>query len=238
MPTLIAVAFIVILLIMIVVALGVILFEVVKEVRRFLEHRATSASWVSKEEPGLLDYEADGLRAMERFTQELAGLGEDTRKLGQSLQKHTQRIGDPSLLRKPKLRQKRANQAAKSIDRSAVYIEKRVALLQALVKDISRNFTGIIKTANIETEEDKQASQALIDTLDTNGEIVAGTIEKVAEYRDTVRSLHQQNPSRTVRIATKRLAEALEDTVKVLRNHRQDSNQLGGQLARRLAPTS
>lgn len=233
MPTPIAISFIAILSVMIVVALGMVVYEVVTQALRYLEHRATTASWVSSEEPGLLDYEADGLRAIERLTREMAGLAKDTQKLGRNLQKHTQRLKNPNLARKPRLKQKRANQAAKSIDRSAVYIEKRAALMKALVKDVSRNYAGLIATVGIETEEDRAACEALMGTLATNSEAASTTSEQTAGYRDSVRSVEDQNLSRTVRIASKRLADALDETVKILRASKGKTRQLHEQLARR-----
>jgi hypothetical protein len=82
--------------------------------RRYLEHRATSASWVVASEPGLLDYEADGLRAQGRFTRELKKLNNDTELLGKRLRKHTRRMARLEG-KSGRKRQRAANRSAKSI---------------------------------------------------------------------------------------------------------------------------
>lgn len=235
MPGPLAVALITALLIMIVVAISVMGYEAIKEVLLFLERRATSAAWVSQEEPGLLDYEADFLRASDRFKREMVGLANDTGKLGRDLGKHTKRLEEPKVRRLPFVKQNRANQAAKSIDRSAIYIEKRAELLNALVKDVSRNLAGWIATAAIATPEDKTAAEELMESLGNNVNTATATIEKTTGYRDTVRSMEKQNPARTVRIASKRLADGLDSTVKILRRFKEKSRELHDQLSRRIS---
>ncbi|MEX0683748.1 MAG: hypothetical protein WD904_01980 [Dehalococcoidia bacterium] len=234
MPAPIAVGFIVILLVMIAVALGIIGYELFREAQRYFERRATSASWVSSEEPGLLDYEADGLRAIHRFTREMDGLAKNTRKLGRSLTKHTERFEEPNLQRNARLKQKRANQAAKSIDRAAVYIEKRAELFQKLVKDISRNYAGLIANITIATEEDRASGTVLAESLAANSETVTTTIGQVTGYRDSVRSVQERNLSRTVRIAGKRLADALDSAAKILKSYKQKSRELHQQLTQKM----
>jgi predicted PurR-regulated permease PerM len=90
MPRLLAIVLIVLLSVMVAIAVSAIVYEVVRTVRRFLKHRATTPSWVSTERPGLLDYEADGIRAGERFTKELTKLSRDTEGLGAKLERHTE----------------------------------------------------------------------------------------------------------------------------------------------------
>jgi hypothetical protein len=238
MPALIAVPLLVVLGLMILVALATIVYEVVKEVIHIREHLATSPSWVSSEEPGLLDYEADGVRAMNRFTKEIEGLGRDSGRLGKELTQHTKRFQEPGLGAKPQEKQRRANQAAKSIDRRAVYIEKRKALLEALVKDIFRNYNGVVATASIDTPEDLAQGRDLADKLEAMREITGTAAEQVAGFRDSSRNLQEMNHSRTMRIASKRLADGLDSVVKLLRGHRDKTGQLHHQLTRRLATQS
>ena len=78
MPKVLAVCLIVLLLAMVSTALAMIVYEVARTFKRYLEHRATSASWVPSEKPGLFDYEADGIRANNRFRRELEKLNKDT----------------------------------------------------------------------------------------------------------------------------------------------------------------
>lgn len=89
MPTPLAVFLLATLFLMLFTSLGIICFELISVSRQFLEHRATSASWLSREAPGLLDYEADGERASQRFLKEINKLAIDTQKLGDILAKHT-----------------------------------------------------------------------------------------------------------------------------------------------------
>lgn len=233
-PTPLAITFIVILIMMVTVAIGLMFFELLRAAFQFLEHRATTASWVSSEEPGLLDYEADGLRASSRFNKELVRLAADTQKLGISIQAHTKRIQDATKHGKPKLKQKRGNQAAKSIDRSAIFIQKRSALLDALVKDVSRNFGGLISASDFNDDADKDAARSFLATLEGLQGAVKGTNAQIASYRDSVRNLHERNLSRTVRISSKRLGDSLDDVLKILRRFQADSQRLCSSLSRKL----
>jgi peptidoglycan/LPS O-acetylase OafA/YrhL len=67
MPKPLAVILIVLLVAMIVVAVAAIVGEAFRAFMSFLEHRATTPSWVASAEPGVLDYEPDGIRANKRF---------------------------------------------------------------------------------------------------------------------------------------------------------------------------
>jgi hypothetical protein len=229
MPKSLALALIALLILLIAVALSVIVYETVRAVRRFLEHRATSPSWVSTEKPGLLDYEADGIRASERFTKELNKLTRDTAKLGTRLERHSKAI-ERSAGKSAKKRQRRANRSAKAIDKSAVFIEKRVDLLHELVKDIARNAEGLIGALELETDDDLTAAKEFRDTLDETHQTTTQTVGNVDEYRQTVRALEQQNPSRSVRIASGRLANSLEGVLKMMRRHESSSRKLVSSL--------
>jgi hypothetical protein len=234
MPRLLAVILIVLLIVMIAIALSVIVYEVVGAVRGFLEHRATSSSWVSSERPGLLDYEADGIRASERFTKELIRLNRDTETLGKKLQRHTKAF-ERSKGKSAKTRQRRANRSAKDIDRSAVFIEKRSDLLQALVKDIVRNAEGLIAASNFETEADLSAAKEFRETLNQTHQVTTETLGSVVEYRESVTGIERDNLSRTVRIASGRLAGSLDGVVKMMRKHNSGSLKLVHSLDRKIA---
>jgi hypothetical protein len=236
MPKLLAIVLIVLLVVMIAVALSVIVYEVVRAVRGFLEHRATTPSWVSSERPGLLDYEADGIRASERFTKELKKLTRDTAKLGAKLRRHT-KVFERSKGKSSKARQRRANRSAKDIDRSAVFIEKRLSLLQVLVKDIARNAEGLIGSSELETDADLDAAKDFRDTLNEVHQSTAETLGSVGGYRESVKEIEQQNLSRTVRIASGRLASSLEGVEKMLRKHDSGSRKLVHALDRKIGET-
>lgn len=233
-PTPLAIFFLAVVSAIIIAALGMVVWELVKEALRFREYLVTTPSWVLPDEPGLMDYEPDSLRAIGRFNGELQGLGRDTRRVGQAIGRHTVRLQEAAASGNAKLKQRRANQAAKAMDRSANYISKRAALMKALVKDIYRNMAGLIATAGITTEGDRAAAQTLLANLDANQDIVATSIDQVVEYRGSVQSTEDANLARTLRKASERLGESLEDTVRILRDYRQKSRQLHAQLRRRL----
>jgi len=67
MPRLLAVVLIVLLLVGAGVAALSIVWESVKEAKRWLEHRETSTAWIASESPGLLDYVPDMERASKKF---------------------------------------------------------------------------------------------------------------------------------------------------------------------------
>src|SRR5215204_1001387 len=234
MPKLLAVILIVLLIVMLLVAVLVIVYEVVRAVRRYLKHRETSASWVSSEKPGLLDYEADGTAASERFTEQLEKLSRATQQLGEKLDGHTEAF-ERSKGKGAKARQKRANRSAKDIDKSAVVIEERLELLQALVKDIVRNADGLIASIDLDTEEDIDGAKAFREVLEQTHQATAETLESIRGYRETVKEQERMNLSRTIRIADGRLARALEGVEKMLRKHHSGSVQLVRSLDRKIA---
>jgi hypothetical protein len=224
-PKPLALLLIVLLLAVIAGALSMIALEVSRLARRFLEHRATTPGWVAETEPGLLDYEADGIRAQERFTKELGRLSHDTESLGSTLERHASRFQSGAGWSAEK-RQRRANRAAKAINKSGAFIEKRLALLEALVHDVARNADGLIGTSELETSDDLQAAKEFRDTLEDGREATIETLTSITEYRDTVRSSEQQNLSRSLRIAYGRLAAALDGVVTMMRNHESRLTQL------------
>lgn len=190
-PKLLALALAALLLGAVVVAVSMIAVEAWRWIRRFLKQRATSASWVQATAPGLLDFEADGVRAQNRFTKELNKLNDDTESLGKKLERHSRRL-ERLRAKSAKRKQRAANRSAKSINRSAVYIEKRLELFKAIVKDIERNYRGLITAGTIETEEDFDAVSALRNVLDAGSTTTAGALMSVAGYRVSVEEVEAQ----------------------------------------------
>jgi hypothetical protein len=237
MPTPLATTVLVILLLMLVIALGTVIYEIVRSIRKYLEERATSSSWVSKEEPGLLDYEADGKRATERFAKEILKLNINTGKIANNLTRYA--IEFTNLNKSGKIidgteKQKKANKVAKDIDRNAIHIEKRTELFNALVNDIARNYNGVIMKTEIHTEEDKTAFQSFSNTLVSYEQATSGAINSVRQYRDSVRNIEKQNLSRTIRIASARLGNGLDGLLKTFRNSSQNSSSMRAKLDRKL----
>jgi hypothetical protein len=225
MPRLIGIVLISLLGLMAAAAISVIVFEIVKACRRFLEHRATTAAWFSAERPGLLDYEADGTEASNRFTRALEHLGRDTAKLGTKLEKHTKRF-ERLTSASGKRKQRAANRSARDIDRSAAFIEKRLDLLKKIVKEIDRNYSGLISALVIESEDDLEAATTLRDILADSKEASAESLVSISKYRASTRALEEQNVSRTVRIACHRLAEALGGVEATFRSYEKSVSRL------------
>jgi hypothetical protein len=222
MPKFVALVLIAVLVLVIAVGVATIVVEAVRWVRRFLEHRATSASWVASDAPGLADYEADGIRAQKRFTHELNKMNKRTVSLGKKLQRHAKRM-QRLQGKSAKRRQRAANRSAKSMNRSAIYIEKRLELLRALVKDIERNYRGLTILAVIESDADFEAVSGLRDTLDQGRTTTAQTLVSVAEYRSSVEETEALNLARTVRNASGRLAKALRGIEATFKAHEKGS---------------
>lgn len=124
MPTPLAVFLAAIVLLIILGGVGIVLLEIVRALRKLWEHRSITASWVADEPPGRLDYEFEGPRAANRFNKELIGLNNDTEALGKKMARYTNDA--PRMrARAPKKKQRWANSAARDINRSALYIERR-----------------------------------------------------------------------------------------------------------------
>ena len=199
MPAPLAVAFIVLIVLLVVVAVGVILYDVGKAVRRLWQQRSVSATWVSAEEPGLLDFEADFAQGTNRLISELNKLSKDTERLGRLLPKHQKRIQNAHVLSSPYKKQKRANRAAKDIGRSAVFISRRRELLDVLVNEVHRNGKGILSAASLDQKEYVEAGRSLQKALEENVDVTKTTIASLSAYRDAAKGLVDRNISRTMR---------------------------------------
>jgi len=237
MPIPLAIFILVVFLLMLFIALGVACYEIILGIRKYFEERATSSAWVSKEKPGLLDYEADGKHAIERFTKELLKLNTNTEKFTTKLNRYSTEFNN--LKKSGKIikgieKQKKANKVAKDIDRNAIYIERRVDLFDALVNDIDRNYTGIITKTVIQTEEDKIAVQNFLGSLFSYEQSMSGAINGVTQYRNSVRAIEKQNLSRTIRIASARLGDGLDNLLKTFQNSFQNSSYMRKKFDKKL----
>ena len=237
MPAPLAVVLIVLMLLLVVVAVGVILYEVGKALWRIWQQRAVSATWVSTEEPGLLDFEADLERGTERFISEMEKLANDTRRLGRLLPKHQKRIQNAAESSNPRKKQKRANQAAKDIGQSAIFISRRKELLDSLVTEVYRNGKGILLATSLDQKEHVEAGRSLQKTLDESVDITKTTVASLSAYRDATKGLVDRNISRTIRIESNRLMEALDRMLKTLKRYNTNSQQLKNMLAKRIPPS-
>ena len=166
--------------------------------------------------PGLLDYPVDVLRAQNRFTKELKKLNRDVKSFGRKLK--WQRRWMDLLSFSPRLRRWVGNWSARSIGRSASYVEKRLALFKALVKDIQRNTQGFIESADAGAIE-LDILKKFRDVIDAAVTTTAETLAAVTGYRVTIEETEALNLSRTIRIACGRLAQAMRGIETVFRAH-------------------
>jgi hypothetical protein len=231
-----ALFFTIVLSVAILIGVSMMVIESVRWSRRSMEHRATSASWVLETPPGLLDYSVDGPRAQSRFTKELDKLNHDTESLGNKLVRQ-QRWIERLARFGPRMRRWGANRSAKSIDRSASYIEKRLALFKALVKDIERNTKGFIGSAGTEAF-DLDITTRFRDVIEEGVTTTADTLESVRGYRVAVEDMEGMNLSRTIRSASGRLAQALRGIETVFHEHQKAQARLLRELDRRLEEVS
>lgn len=233
MPAWLAVTLLVVLGVMLVAALSVPAYETVRALRRAYEYRITTPSWVSSEMPGLFDYEADALRANEHFAKTLTRLGKDTERLGKKTVRQT-RYFENAGKKSAKARQKRNNRYAASINKSAAFNEKRLALLRALVMEVFRDYRGAISVQPVETEEERQALLAFRAALEESRRTTSGSRESTAGYLESVRNNEALNISRSIRVAYRRLGNALEGVVGVLRQFERGSVLLERAIDRKL----
>lgn len=131
-------------------------------------------------------------------------------------------------------KQRIANRAARDIETSAGYIEKRRDLLSAVVKDITRNTDGLISTADIESQEQIDEAKEFLRVLGGNRQAAKEAAEHTEGYAQSVRSLEKQNATRKQRIACRRLGESLESVVRTLRKVESGLRKPSESLARRI----
>lgn len=234
MPKALAIALLVPVGITIVGSLAVAVFEVARNVRAFAEHRATNALFVLETPPGFLDYLPDGLTASERLSTELILLSEDTNELTQKLDKHTASFTALVGVDDAYAPQREANRSAKTIARSAAYIEKRLELLEACVTEIDRNFPAWVNTQTITSEEDFEIARGARDSIEAGRVATLESLASTSELRDTYKETADMNAARTVRIASSRLADALSGIVRVLKRYEKSSGKLVAELDKKL----
>jgi Na+/phosphate symporter len=199
-----------------------IALEIFRGLQRFLEHRATNTAWLSAEPPGVLDYVPDSLRAMERFTRLLDKQAEDTQRVGEKMGKHAARL-ERAAKKSPQAQQRLAKRVARDINKSAVFSEKRLKLLNALVCEIDRNYTAWFAVVAPESPEAAESLRGMRDSLASNRSSTHEAIESVIGYRASVKDIEEQNIARTMNAATKRLGAALDGTVRGFKKHEQNA---------------
>jgi hypothetical protein len=233
-PRLLAIVLLAVLGLVLAGALGMVVYESVRALRMFLEHRSVSAGWISSEPPGLLDYEADNLRAQKALNRFFNKLAKDTTRVG----KKTTR-GTKSLVRakdkRGRVKQRRANRTAKHLTRSAVFIERRLTALKKLTKEIERNHQGLIANLPLATEEEVKLVMNWRNNVEGGRTASAEAAVGIDTYRRAVEDFEAMNASRTLRIASDRLGNALRGMVRALKDFETVSAGLVREFDQRLA---
>jgi hypothetical protein len=233
MPRLLAVVLIVLLLAAGGVAVLSIVWEAVKEAKRWREDREISTAWIAGEPPGLLDYVPDMKRANKKFIRQMAKLSGDTDRVGNRMARHARVIKVAKFLG-PRAAQVWANHTAKGVFRSADFIERRTGHLRATVAEFARAQEGHLASLPAPTNDDERAALAAIGASFASRS--ATTLEAIVStegYRDVVRDSAQQNFSRTLRVSGNQLADQLDAMIVVLRRSLKDSQRLETLCAQR-----
>jgi hypothetical protein len=233
MPRLLAAVLIAVLLTAAALVVLSIVWEAIKEVRDWRERRETSTEWIASEPPGLLDYLPDMQRASKKFVRQMNRLNRDTARLGKRTGRNARTMKRASMFG-PRAAQFWANHTAKSIFRSAVFIEKRSAHLGKTLAEFARAQEGQLNSLAAPKSEEERASLATArEALADRSATTAEAITSVTGYRDSTLELSQQNFSRTLRVSNKRLAEQLDALIVVLRRSLKDSKRLESLLERK-----
>ena len=211
--------------VVIVVAATWFLFEVLRALRRLYEHLLTTPSWVESDPPGQLDFPVDGNRSLKRFTKELKRLTKPTKRLNRRIVIVT-RLLAISANWDARIKRLVANLPSKHILRNGVYIQKRAELFGELVRDVHRNYEGFLSIMPLDTDEEVEAAKGWRSSLRGMHEGTADSIRANTGYRDSVRDLENQNLSRALRLACKKLADGLDSVVLVFRQHEKRTGEL------------
>lgn len=218
-------------------SLGLLCLAAIKAIKQIAEHRATSATWVSNEAPGLLDCEVDGKRAVNRLLKELRRLQVDMSRLATRTEAHSKQINDmvTGKRKEAKTEQQRANRVGKQIDRSAIYIEKRTGLFETLTKEIVRNYEVMIATLNATEEEGRLTAKHLILAFESFDSAGANIIIAVTHYKQGAELLGQSNLTKKIRGAGKRLENSLNSMLICFTQFRDNCLRLHTELALKCA---
>jgi hypothetical protein len=212
-----------------------IVWECVKEFRVWRERRETSTAWIDAEPPGHLDFIPDMQRASKKFIEQLNELNTDTARVGRKMRRHT-RVSPLMRFASSRMRQRWANSAARSVTRSAVFIEKRQDHLRATVGELKRVTEAQVASAAPETEADRAALLEFRRVIVSRNVSTLEAVASVEGYRDVALGLSEQNLSRTLRVSNKRLSEALDGIIRTLRGFVRDGERLEAALALKAKP--
>ncbi len=238
MPTALAVLLSVILFGLLALFMGTLCLVAIKAVRQITERRATSATWVSSEAPGVLDCEVDGKLAVDRLLKELKRWQVDINRLATRVETHSKQINDMvtgKRTEKAKSKQQRANRVGNQIDRSAIYIEKRTELFENLTKEIVQNYEVMIATLNVTEEKGRLTAETLIfafEHLDIAG---AAAVSSVTHYKQGAELLGQSNLTKKIRGASKRLENSLNSMLTCFIQFQDDCRRLHTELTLKCA---
>ena len=214
-------------------SLGLLLLAGINTVKQFAERRATSALWVTSEEPGLLDCSVDGIRAYNRLYKELIRLRIDINRFGKRTKDYTTQINHSKsgkIIKKEVTKFQKANRVGKQINNNAVYIEKRTELYNTITKEIVRNYEVMIGTLNPAQNDDLIKIKNLKKAFELFERFGVDVIDALKHYQLAADSMEKSNITRNIRQSSKRLITALTNMITCFEYFQRDCHRLYTQL--------
>jgi hypothetical protein len=234
MPRRLAQAFIGVLVAIFVFAILMMVFEAIRLAFAYYDFRTTTPSWVATAEPGLLDYEGDGMRTAGRYVKVLNRMARRTAWLNLRMNLYTKVTLHLGPHMSARWRQRLGNRMARAINKHAAYIDKRVGLLKRLVDDLDRNYRGIISNQSFDTDEELAEAQVFRAALEGNRKISGEAADSTSGWQKAVHDGVEMNLSRSLRVASQRLESALGGMIDIMRGQEQSASTLLGEYDQRL----
>jgi hypothetical protein len=232
-PIFLAILLLIVLYGLLLLSLGLLLLAGVNAIKQFAERRATSALWVTSEEPGLLDCSVDGKRAYNRLYKELIRLKTDINRFEKRTKDYNAQINHSisgKIIKKEVTKLKKANRVGKQINNNAIYIEKRTALFITLIKEIIRNYEVMIATLNPAQEDDLIKIKNLKKAFELFEQAGGGVISALKYYQSAADSMEKSNMTKNIRQSSKRLITALNNMISCFDDLQRESHRLYTQL--------
>jgi len=192
----------------VVILIGALILEFVKAFLQLKESVKTSADWLSKEAPGLLDCKVDGKKALDRLNRELEQLKHYVNRLRKRLATYSERLKDTQALGEysnPKVEQRKANKIGRELDRNATYLEKRTELFKDLLNEIFRDYEILSYSVNATDTTN------LILAFDSFGKAGDALMSFMGGYKESAKLLEKGNLTRTIRVASERLVRCTDN---------------------------
>ncbi len=214
MPTPLAVLLLIILFGLLALFISAVCLSGIKTIVQLAEHNATSAVWISREVPGVLDCEVDGPRATNRLLKECIKINSSFQKYGKELMAQSKLLEEleiPNKKIKAKGKLKIANRIGIAIDHNAVYIEKRIKLFEILTNEITRNYRVMIETFNMTNERDRFSAIQLKSAFTKFDKAAGEILNAITHNKNAAELITKSNINRMVRLTSIRFKKALDD---------------------------